>query len=254
MLGEAAPNDQYTGLRLVYGEGPAQSLDPLSWRFFLALCFHWLIGYALSWVLIGLLFLLGVRSPDAIGIVWLLWFVAFAFTPVLASISEWKFMVDGKGEAAPQAFDHIAWVIRARETPINRLSVRRVRLGLGASRDYLYGQMGMFRGYVSCFSFGRDLYIGWTFWWRLSTIRWWLLFIQRLFHIVTLRGSEVHSIHRYDNAKALREAIHSAARQGVDAASGEIAFQGSGTIGTDIPIDTLGPREGLERLSTGTPG
>jgi hypothetical protein len=224
----------------------------LNWRFTKALFFHWFIAWGLSFLVLLALGLVGVRSPGTLGTLWLLTLVAFSFIPVLASISEWKFMVDRKGAAAPETFAHIAWVMRQRETPVDRLDVRRVRLGRQASRDYLYAQLRPFRAYVSCFAFGHDLYIGWTFWWRLSTVRWWLLIFQRLFQTVSLRGSEIHNVHRYDNAKALREAIHSATREGVDAASGAIAFKGSGTIGTDIPIETIDlPEEHLRERPGG---
>ncbi len=251
VLGQAVPNDQYMGLRLVYGDGPAESLDPVSSvRFLAQLSSHWFFCFAAGFFFTFVLFVVGIRSPGALGLLWLLWIVAFSFIPVRASISEWKFMVDGKAAASGQAFEHITWVIRQRQTPVSRISVGRVKLGRGATRDYLNCRLGVFQGYVSCFPFGHDLYLGWTFWWRLSTARFWLLVIQRWFHGLTLRNSELHWILRYDEAKALREAIHSAARQGVDAASGQVSFQGEGTIGTDIPIDIVGPREGMDGLAS----
>lgn len=246
MLGRAVPNEHYQGLRLVYREDSVEALDPVeSWHLRGALASHWMVCIGTGVAVTAILVLIGIRSPGVLGLLWLLLVASYAFVPVWVSISEWKFMVDGKAAAAEQAFEHIAWVIRERETPISRLRVGRIRLGQGASRDYLRCRLGVFQGVVSCFPFGRDLYVGWTFWWRLSTVKFWMLVIQRMFHSYTLRNSGLHWILRYDRAKALREAIHSAARQGVDAASGEIEFQGAGTIGTDIPIDTEDAREGL---------
>lgn len=250
VLGEAVPNEQYTGLRLVY-ERSAEGLDPISsGRFVMAMLWHWARWFEMGILVTVVLFFLGLRSPGLLATLWLLWFVGYSFLPVRVSISEWKFMVDGQGGAADQAFEHIAWVFRQRETPVSRLSVGRVRLGRGISRDFLQCRLGDFQGYVSCFPFGRDLYIGWTFWWRLSTVRYWLLRIQRAFQGMTMRNSDLHWVLRYDNAKALREVIHGAAREGVDAASGEIAFQGVGTIGTDIAVDTVAPREGMDGLAS----
>jgi hypothetical protein len=254
VLGRAVPNDHYQGLRLVYREDSAEPLDPVtSPRFLMELAFHWAICLGTGLVATVVLFILGVRSPGVLGVLWLLLIVSYAFIPVWASISEWKFMVDGKAAASEQAFEHIAWVIRERETPVSRLRVGRIRLGQGASRDYLRCRLGIFQGVISCFPFGHDLYVGWTFWWRLSTVKYWLLVIQRLFHSYTLRQSGLHWILRYDRAKALREAIHSAARQGVDAASGEIEFRGTGTIGTDIPIEDEDPREGFPQWISNRP-
>ncbi len=255
VLGRAAPNDHYLGLRLTYREDSAEALDPVtSWRLWAELSLHWAVCLGIGVVVTVVLAVLGIRSPGALGLLWLLLIVSYAFIPVWASISEWKFMVDDRAEVAEQAFEHIAWVLRERETPISRLRVGRVRLGQGASRDYLHCRLGVFQGVVSCFPFGRDLYVGWTFWWRLSTVRFWMLVVQRMFHAYTLRSSGLHWVLRYDRAKALREVIHSAARQGVDAASGGIEFQGAGTIGTDIPIETEEPREGWQQwVSSGPP-
>jgi hypothetical protein len=255
LLGKAVPNEQYLGMRLTYAEGEAESLDPLGLEFMKALFMHWVQWFFTTSLALAILLVLGVRSSGVLGWTMLILVVVFLFLPVWVSISEWKFMVDGQAVAAPQAFEHIAWVFQRRETPVERLRVQRLKLSGEASRDYLYAHLGIFRGYISCFAFGQDLYIGWIFWWRLSTVRWWLLSLQRMYQRATLRGSELHTIHRYDNAKAMREALHGSAREGVDAASGAVSFQGSGTIGTDIPIDTVGlPREGLQRQPSRAPG
>ena len=164
--------------------------------------------------------------------------LVFLFWPFRIALSEWNFMIDGEGDAAPNVFNHIAWAFQKRETPV-AFRVQRLHLGQSASRDYLFVQDGVFRGYVSAFSYGRDLYIGWTYWWRLSPWGWGILSLRRLWQTMTLRGSELHRIHRYDRAGALREAIHGAAREGVDAATGVVPLQGKGTVGSDIPVEVI---------------
>lgn len=164
--------------------------------------------------------------------------------PVWVPISEWKFMLDGKGEIANAAFEHSASAFRRRGTPVTP-RVQRILLGRDASRDYLYVQDGIFRGYLVAFPYGRDLYVGWTYWWRLSTVHWLWIGLTRIYHHLTLRGSQLHAIHRYDGAKALREAIHSAAREGLDAASGLVAFEGRGTVGSDLRVEEIGQARGV---------
>ena len=101
-------------------------------------------------------------------------------------------------------------------------------------------QDGIFCGYVVSLPYGRDLYVGWTYWWRLSAVRWLWTALTRAYQHLTFRGSQLHAVHRYDSAKALREAIHGAARQGLDAATGVVEFQGAGTIGSQLKIEPVG--------------
>jgi hypothetical protein len=166
------------------------------------------------------------------------WIVAWLF-PVWVSLSEWRYMIDGKAEVAKAAFEHIGWAFKRRETPVEQTRIQRLSLGRSASRDYLFVQEGVFRSYITCFAYGRDLFVGWTLWWRLSAARWYLILFQRYYQTFTLRGSELHTVLRYDSAKALREAVHGAAREGLDAASGLVAFAGAGTVGSDIAIEQI---------------
>jgi hypothetical protein len=147
-------------------------------------------------------------------------------------------MVDDKAEIAPTAFEHITWAFHRRQSPVSSLRVK--RLGQGhARRDYLQVRDRVFTGYVSCFPYGGDLFIGWTLWWNLSPFRWCLIAAGRLWQMLTMRGTYVHVLARYENGKALREALHGAAREGIDVASGTIAAQGYGTIGSEIPVELV---------------
>jgi hypothetical protein len=243
--GQAVPNQFYVGQRLAYNPDRAESLDPISGRYLKALLLHWLI--------IGIVFAVGSAAIAVFqlvfgsgkliylvgGLWWLIMGIVAWWFPVWVGLSEWRFMVDGKADAAHAAFDHVAWAFQQRDTPVQRLRVHRLSLGRGASRDYLYAQDGIFRAYIACFAYGRDLYVGWTLWWRLSAVRWLVVLIKRYYQAFTLRGSELHTVHRYDSAKALREAVHGAAREGLDAATGLVAFRGSGTVGSEIAVDQI---------------
>jgi hypothetical protein len=255
--GQAVPNQFYVGQRLGYKDGGAESLDPVNARFFLAIFMHWAAVFVIFAIGGAVIFVVGriLGSTKLTGLLWGLWWLVMGIVawwfPVWASISEWKFMVDGKAAAATEAFQHITWVFEQRQSPIDRMKIHRLSFGRGQSREYLYVQDGVFRVFISCFPYGQDLYVGWTMWWRLSAVRWFWTYVTRFYQAFTLRGSELHLVHRYDSAKALREAVHGAAREGLDVAAGLIQPGGTGTAGSGIAVEDLGAMENLERTWSG---
>lgn len=244
VTGEAAPNTTYLGQRLLYEKPPEGSFDPLAGpRFIVEMIKHMFI-FGLLWLL-GTILLLGVvaytiQSGQAFRILWEIWGavvgIVFWVKPIPVLLSEWKFSVDGQGKLAPVVLEHVAWALRRRQTPLARIRVRRLKLPR-QSRDYLELRSGIFAGFVSTFAYGQDLYIGWTFWLYLSPIRFAGMYLVRGFQTLRFRGSELYLTLRYDTAKAMREAMHGAAREGVDVAAGAVTPRGGGTIGSDIPVE-----------------
>jgi hypothetical protein len=242
--GLAVPNQVYVGGRLNYGA--PESLDPVgSTAYLRGLRTHWSLVLIVTLSAGFVIALFGVITGSTklagfLGILLLIAaFIVAWFVPIWVGLSEWKFMVDGKAEASAAAFEHIAWAFKERATPVDRIKVHRLRLGGSETRDYLFVKEGIFGAYIACFAYGRDLYVGWTLWWRISAFRWLLLVVRRWIQAFTFRNSTQHWVHRFDFAKALREAIHGAARQGLDAATGLVPFQGSGTIGSEIGIEDI---------------
>jgi hypothetical protein len=127
-------------------------------------------------------------------------------------------------------------VLRGRAVPLDSLQVRRLRLPGAGVRDYLELRRGLFTGYVACFSFGQDLYVGWTFWVTISPFQYVCMIIVRIWHSLSNRGSDLYTTLRYDSARAMRETMHSAAREGVDVAIGQLPGQGQGIVGSVIGV------------------
>jgi hypothetical protein len=250
-LGQATPNATYIGQRMLYEKVPEATFDPLTNTRFLfhlgrqALLFFAI--YLLGAILGTIFFVLLAAGGMGTGVfaVWkicaslclLILLCAFLFLPVTALLSEWKFLVDDKGAAGPVAFDHISYVLRRRQTPLESVQVRRLRLPGGETRDYLELRRGIFTGFISCFPQGRDLYVGWTFWLSLAPWRWFLMALVRIWQNMTQHGTDLYQTLRYESAKAMRDAMHSAAREGLDVAAGQIAPQGQG-ITSSIPVVT----------------
>ena len=54
--------------------------------------------------------------------------------------------------------------------------------------------------FVSCFEFGDDLYIGWTFWLFMSPARWLLHGFGRTINTLRMRGSAIRFTLQFDSA------------------------------------------------------
>jgi hypothetical protein len=249
--GQRTPNAQYLGLRLQYDKEPEGSFDPLGNPRLLVQFFRHALQYFVLYFLGGfvtvivLLFLHLLGLPvgvvvtfgvigatlTAIGFGCLYWLL-----PVPALLSEWKFSVDDKGAAAPVTFEHIAWAVRRRETPLDLIQVRHLNLAGGQGRDYLELRRGLFTGFISCFAYGQDLYVGWTFYLRISPLRYLLMALARVWQTLKRQGTDLYVTLRFDYARAMREAMHNVAREGVDVAVGQLRPQGQGIIGEAVKV------------------
>jgi hypothetical protein len=158
----------------------------------------------------------------AAGVVGLTLAICYWFLKIPIQLSEWKFSLDRRADAAPLVFNHIAEVLKQRRTPLDSLLVRNLNLPGVGNRDYLELRTGMFYGYVACFPYGDDLFVGWTFWVQISPIRHLFMFIARMWQNITGKGNDLYQSLRYDDARAMRETMHSAAREGIDVATSGI--------------------------------
>jgi hypothetical protein len=250
-VGQRTPNAQYLGLRLVYDKEPEGSFDPLGnprllvqfFRHALQYFVLYFLGGFVSVIVLLFLHLLGLSAGVAVtfGVVGavltaIVFGCLFWLLPVPALLSEWKFSVDDKAAAAPVAFEHIAWAVRRRETPLDLLQVRRLNLAGGQGRDYLELRRGLFTGFISCFAYGQDLYVGWTFFLRISPLRYLLMALARVWQTLKRQGTDLYVTLRFDYARAMREAMHSVAREGIDVAVGQIRPQGQGIIGEAVKV------------------
>jgi hypothetical protein len=249
-VGQAAPNGTYMGLRLLYQPTPEPTFDPIgNWRFIAQMAERWALYLMVYWLgAFGGLIIAGLISA-ALGwkvgitlylvaavVIGITLGICFWFLKIPIQLSEWKISVDNKGAAAPTVFDHVAWVLRGRAVPLDSLQVRRLHLPGDGVRDYLELRRGIFAGYMACFAYGQDLYVGWTFWVTISPFRYVCMIAARIWESIFNRGSDLYTSLRYDSARAMRETMHSAAREGVDVAIGQLAGQGQGIVGSIVSV------------------
>jgi hypothetical protein len=160
----------------------------------------------------------------------------FWFRPLSVQLSEWMITIDGAGEGARAALEHMYLIVHNRQTPVRTLRVVRLRAARQQQRDYLRLDDGHFSGFVSSFGYGTDLFIGWTFWLTMSPAQWLWLSLRRMFRS---SSDNIYVSLVNDQPKAMREVMHAAVRQGVDMATGRIRPIGQGALGSTVPYTTV---------------
>jgi hypothetical protein len=161
--------------------------------------------------------------------------LGFLLVPVTALLRQWSQLVPGKGAARPIIFEHVAYALRRSSIPLDSLGIRRLGLPGGVSRDYLELHRGRFTGYVSCFEYGNDLYLGWTYWMRMSPASLLLTLFKRLRS--NGPGGDVFLTLLYEPQQAMVASMHACILEGVDVAAGVIEAEGRGSLAT-LPIAT----------------
>ena len=178
----------------------------------------------------------GSDTRGFVSFVWIVAFVVYLLTRIPVSLSEWKTLIEDRGPHAQDVFGHVAHTLRRRRVPVDSISVRQLSQPGHPRRDYLQVRHGILSGYVTCFPYGADLYVGWTLWWRISPLHYAVMAAGRRWQIWTGRGTELHLLYRYDVAKAMREALHAAVGEAVDAARGLRPLE---PLPADVPVEAV---------------
>jgi len=160
----------------------------------------------------------------------------FWFRPLSVQLSEWMITIDGAGEGARAALEHMYLIVHNRQTPVRTLRVVRLQAARQQQRDYLRLDDAHFSGFVSSFAYGTDLFIGWTFWLTMSPAQYLWLSLGRMFRD---SSNDIYKSLVNDRPKAMREVMHAAVRQGVDMATGRIRPIGQGALGSTVPYTSV---------------
>lgn len=153
-----------------------------------------------------------------------LWLVAlvlaslFWIIPVPALLGQWSMLVESGADASSSVFEHIATAFREHDVPLDVLDVRTVSPRHESTRDYLELRRGRFSGFIACFPHGHDLYVGWTFFLRMSPARLVLVSTGRSATHLTRRGGDIRRALCSESTRALVAAMHSATLAGIGAA------------------------------------
>ena len=159
---------------------------------------------------------------DSVWLVALVLAILFWLIPVPALLTEWSLLMERGSDAAQLAFEQINSAFGTHGAPLDSQRVRTVSRHGEDDREYLELRRGHFRGYISCFVHGTDLYVGWTFWLYMSPLRLLMMVIGRNIRDAISRGKAIQRSLRFESARALVAAIHGATLAGIDAASDQL--------------------------------
>lgn len=177
----------------------------------------------------------GAESSNSIGsaIAWLLfaWVASFAVFWVVLLVSrvaepvgEWRVLLADRYERAETVYATIAGTLGTRNYPISPRGFG-TRMVL-SERSYT--------AYVSVFNYGSSLYLGWMMW---RSRRGTELVGQFVADLVRSFGGEngiEHQMLRSEGARAMREAVHLACREGLMVAIENVP-KGSGPVRQPVP-------------------
>jgi hypothetical protein len=159
---------------------------------------------------------------DGVWLVALALAVLFWLIPVPALLTEWSLLMEQGSDAAQPAFEQINAAFGTHGAPLDSQRVRTVSRHGEDDREYLELRRGHFRGYISCFVHGADLYVGWSFWLYMSPLRLLMMAISRNIRDAISRRNAIQRSLRFESARALVAAIHGATLAGIDAASDQL--------------------------------
>lgn len=212
---------------LLRHEGEGSFDDAVHWKVLLTV---WLraaavaFGVLLVFGFTGLIALAGDRASGLgimeIGLeIAMIAFVAvFLVSTVSEPAGEWRVLLDGRAAHAESAYAEIARVVRGRRLPVAPV-FRRIRTG--GERSRLTHRMALRDGghvaYLSVFAYGTGLYVGWV---MRRDRRGSALVRQFVSDFVGGFGGAdgERAAMRTEAPRALREAVHAAAREGAYAA------------------------------------
>ncbi|MGW6510830.1 hypothetical protein ACWGCP_25405 [Streptomyces niveus] len=175
-------------------------------------------------------------AGGAFGWAFLAFWVIFLSEGKDEPISEWKSLIEDRGDAAELAYAAIQGSLSRRRIPLGS-SPERVRSDLGpeiVSHRLVIGY-GPYIAYVTVFAYGTSLYLGWTMWRRRTGISFVATFWKDVLGGLLGRTGTANQMLRTEGARAMREAVHSAVREGVEAVATSLDRPAAATFGAAPP-------------------
>jgi hypothetical protein len=184
----------------------------------------------------------GVSFLVATVIATIVFWVALLLPELPEPIAEWKTLLEDKAAAATSAYAAIYGSLKQRRRIPVAVAAVRVRSDVLA-REVVNNRLIIAdRGYVvyvSVFEYGTSLYVGWMMWRNRRGYQLIGTFLKDLVGGFLGRTGVISQMLRTEKPRAMREAVHSAVREGVEVAVRGVEVSMISTFGQDIVIQDL---------------
>lgn len=171
------------------------------------------------------------------GIFW----AVLLFSQMQEPISEWRTLIEDKSRAASSAYAVIYGALGRRQVPVHSAALR-IRSDI-LTQEIVNNRLTIsdreYVAYVSVFEYGTSLYVGWSMFRARRGTALIGRFIKDILGGFLGRTGLISQMLRTERARAMREAVHSAVREGVDVAIEGIEVPIAATFGHDVEIQSL---------------
>lgn len=265
-VGSAEANETYLGLRMAYRGANEVETDlsgQVSTNEALSIIFRALLGAVVTLLLFSLpagiiSFVSGAKSISVFGgfdaaslisaagvvvafVAPVLAFVVMLIIPKRQLLSEWQVVLDDRSSAADSVFAAIYNKLRDRQMPV-AVKGRRLKLTGGEQvNNYLIISDGKASVYVTSFSYGTSLYLGWSMWTRQMPF---VMLLRWIFEGSGSGNRSMRAMLRSSSLRALREVVHSVCREGLDVAVAGLDGPIAATFGQDVAVELLDAQHG----------
>lgn len=183
-------------------------------------------------VLVGLLF-----TAISIGL------LISAFRGLLQQpMSEWELLLDERSPSSDSAYAAISLALQRRAVPAAVYAQRIAQdVTTGAVGNYLVVRARPYVVYITVLPYGTGLYLAWSMWREQRVISLYAEWFRQLRNNWAGTGSLLNMLLRAETARALRETVHNAVRDGVETAIEARNVELSSAFGASVPAVVAAP-------------
>ncbi|MFF7357701.1 MULTISPECIES: adhesin [Streptomyces] len=241
--GAMGPNAAYRNQTLQYGDVELTFDESVDFGAVKRLWITATFASLLVFLLFGALPALFAGDPENLSpglvIAFIVFWVTLLFTRFNEPISEWKTLLEDKAAASSSAYAAVYGSLSRRRIPVTAVPARvRSDITPEVVHNRLVVTSGRYVAYVTVFAYGTSLYVGWTMWRSRPGAVVIGHFVKDLIGSLVNRAGTLNQMLRTDRPRAMREAVHSAAREGVEIAIQGIEVPLASTFGQEPPIQT----------------
>jgi hypothetical protein len=154
-------------------------------------------------------------------------------------MSEWELLLDDRSLSSDSAYAAISMALQRRAVPAAVYAQRITQdVTTGAIGNYLVVRARPYVVYVSVLPYGTSLYLAWTMWREQSVLSLYGEWFRQVRNNWAGTNTLLNMLLRAESARALRETVHNAVRDGVETAIEGRQIALSSAFGPNVPAVT----------------